>query len=355
MGNCASDNDIEADDRSREIDEYLRSEQREVEKSKDLKILLLGSGESGKSTIVKQMKIIHLDGFSQQELAEYKVAIAANVIEAMTQLIKGIQHIQMPYEDAAIQDLAQRFLKETENKSMHECMSQAMADMIVRIWRDPTAQTAIEKTSSFYIMDSAQYFFDNVKRIAEPGYVPTNDDILRSRVKTTGIAEIKFTLDKLKINMFDVGGQRSERKKWIHSFEGVTSVIFIVALSEYDQVLLEDSSQNRIAESLVLFENIVNSRWFIKSSIILFLNKIDLFKIKLRRTPLSRHFPEYAGDDDFAKASKFILWRFKQVNRQNLTIYPHLTCATDTSQIRVVFTAVKDTLIKNSLKNVGIM
>ena len=43
--------------------------------------------------------------------------------------------------------------------------------------------------------------------------------------------------------MFDVGGQRSERKKWIHCFENVTSIIFCVALSEYDQVLLEESNQ----------------------------------------------------------------------------------------------------------------
>lgn len=44
-------------------------------------------------------------------------------------------------------------------------------------------------------------------------------------------------------SMFDVGGQRSERKKWIHCFESVTSIIFCVALSEYDQVLLEEKSQ----------------------------------------------------------------------------------------------------------------
>ena len=44
-------------------------------------------------------------------------------------------------------------------------------------------------------------------------------------------------------SMFDVGGQRSERKKWIHCFENVTSIIFCVALSEYDQTLLEESNQ----------------------------------------------------------------------------------------------------------------
>lgn len=86
--------------------------------------------------------------------------------------------------------------------------------------------------------------------------------------------------------MFDVGGQRSERKKWIHCFENVTSIIFCVALSEYDQVLLEESSQNRMMESLLLFDSVVNSRWFMRTSIILFLNKVDIFKQKLGRSPL---------------------------------------------------------------------
>lgn len=95
--------------------------------------------------------------------------------------------------------------------------------------------------------------------------------------------------------MFDVGGQRSERKKWIHCFESVTSIIFCVALSEYDQVLLEESKQNRMLESLILFESVINSRWFVRSSIILFLNKVDLFKIKLAKVPLERYFPDYTG------------------------------------------------------------
>lgn len=99
--------------------------------------------------------------------------------------------------------------------------------------------------------------------------------------------------------MFDVGGQRSERKKWIHCFESVTSIIFCTALSEYDQVLLEEKAQvrhsplpniilahlvltqNRMVESLILFESVINSRWFLRTSIILFLNKIDVFKNKL--------------------------------------------------------------------------
>jgi guanine nucleotide-binding protein G(i) subunit alpha len=139
--------------------------------------------------------------------------------------------------------------------------------------------------------------------------------------------------------MFDVGGQRSERKKWIHCFENVTSIIFCVALSEYDQVLLEESSQvstslcalkdpklikfqNRMMESLVLFDSVVNSRWFMRTSIILFLNKIDLFKTKLAKSPLSNYFPDYSGGNDVSRAAKYLLWRFNQVNRAHLNLYP---------------------------------
>jgi guanine nucleotide-binding protein G(i) subunit alpha len=107
-----------------------------------------------------------------------------------------------------------------------------------------------------------------------------------------------------------------------HSFEAVTSIIFCVALSEYDQVLLEESGQNRMAESLVLFESVINSRWFLRTSIILFLNKIDLFKVKLPKVPLEHYFPEYTGGSDVNKAAKYILWRFTQLNRARLSIYP---------------------------------
>ena len=67
-----------------------------------------------------------------------------------------------------------------------------------------------------------------------------------ARAKTTAIAETRFPLGQLSIHMVDVlGGQWSERKKWIHNFESVTSIIFCTALSEYDQVLLEEKSQVR--------------------------------------------------------------------------------------------------------------
>ena len=156
-------------------------------------------------------------------------------------------------------------------------------------------------------------------------------------------------------SMVDVGGQRSERKKWIHCFEGVTSLIFFVALSCYNQQLLEDSKQNRMLETLLLFEQVINTEWFKKCSIILFLNFTDLFREKLKKYPLNTYFPSYDGGADFDKATRFIFDRFQELNRNNLPIFPHLTCATDTSNIRFVFNAVRETVVQNSLKNNGLL
>jgi len=150
-------------------------------------------------------------------------------------------------------------------------------------------------------------YFDSIGRIAQPDYLPNDQDVLRSRVKTTGITETTFIIGDLTYRMFDVGGQRSERKKWIHCFENVTTILFLVAISEYDQLLFEDETVNRMQEALTLFDSICNSRWFIKTSIILFLNKIDRFKEKLPVSPMKNYFPDYEGKSFLT--FPFPLWR----------------------------------------------
>ena len=109
-----------------------------------------------------------------------------------------------------------------------------------------------------------------------------------SRMRTTGIQEEAVLVDGVTFSIIDVGGQRNERKKWMHQFDSVTSVIFVASLSEYDQALFEDASMNRLTEALDLFADVANSKWFVNSSIILFLNKSDLFEQKIAHVDL-RH------------------------------------------------------------------
>jgi len=136
----------------------------------------------------------------------------------------------------------------------------------------------------------------------------------------------------------------------------VTCIIFCVALSGYDLVLAEDEEMNRMIESMKLFDSICNSKWFVETSIILFLNKKDLFKEKILRSPLSICFPEYKGPNTFEDAAAYIKQKFEYLNkrREEKEIYAHFTCATDTTNIQFVFEAVTDVFIKSNLKDCGL-
>ncbi|KAG0193132.1 Guanine nucleotide-binding protein alpha-2 subunit [Apophysomyces sp. BC1034] len=322
------------------------------------------------------MKIIHQNGYTKEELYTWRATVYKNLLESAQALVAAIYKFEYEFEDEKnnvgllyffffgfsltqlnpfqyyAQHIADYHLGDTTNP----ILDPEFANAVTSIWKDGVISRLLDKEASeFYLMDSASYFFNEVERIAQPNYIPDVQDVLRARSKTTGIMETRFTMGQLSIHMFDVGGQRSERKKWIHCFEAVTSIIFCVSLSEYDQVLLEESRQNRMMESLVLFESVINSRWFLRTSIILFLNKVDVFTRKLSKIPLERYFPDYGGGQDFHKATKYILWRFSQTNRAKLNIYPHLTQATDTPNIRLVFAAIKETLLQNALKDSGIL
>merc|ERR1712107_975016 len=100
-----------------------------------------------------------------------------------------------------------------------------------------------------------------------------------------GIVEENYVIDGVLFTVFDVGGQRNERRKWIHCFEKVTAVIFVAAINEFDQMLYEDNKVNRMDEAIILFDEICNSKWFKRTNMILFLNKKDLFEEKLLTTP----------------------------------------------------------------------
>jgi len=147
-----------------------------------------------------------------------------------------------------------------------------------------------------------------------------------------------------------------KEKKWIHCFENVTAVLFVAAISTYDQVLYEDEKTNRMVEALNLFEEICNSRWFRETAIILFLNKRDIFQEKVTKVSLRVCFPDYRGEDAYEAGIDFLMETFESKNKNpDKQIYTHVTCATDTDNISKVFNAVKDIIIRKSLNEAGLV
>ena len=193
-------------------------------------------------------------------------------------------------------------LTRTRHYLTHEDYSEEFFLHLEKLWVDEGVQETYDRSNEYQLIDCTQYFLDRIATIKQPDYSPCDQDLLRCRVLTQGIFETRFVVDKVHFHMFDVGGQRDERRKWIQCFNDVTAIIFgefclllpkpkptneikmiflVVASSSYNMTLREDSSQNRLREALALFETIWNNRWLKTISVILFLNKQDLLREKI--------------------------------------------------------------------------
>ncbi|CAL2030039.1 unnamed protein product [Caenorhabditis brenneri] len=333
------------------------------------RLLLLGAGESGKSTIVKQMRILHINGFNESEKREKITDIRRNVKDAMQVILKAMTEIEPPVSlDSPSTSTSADYVMGVTNDP-EDNYPQEFYDHIQTCWKDKGVIACYERSSEYQLIDCAKYFLDKVDVVRQNNYDPSEQDILRCRVMTTGIFETKFEVDKVRFHMFDVGGQRDERRKWIQCFNDVTAIIFVCASSSYNLVLWEDNTQNRLRESLALFKNIWNNRWLKTISVILFLNKQDLLseKIKAKRYLLESFFPEFEGynlpndavydnqeDKDVVRAKYFIRGEFLRISTANSDgrhhCYPHFTCAVDTENIRRVFNDCRDIIQRIHLR-----
>lgn len=346
--------------RSRELDDQMRQEHHKDQQVN--KLLLLGAGESGKSTLFKQMLTIYGKGFPQEKRIGFRSIVHGNLVQSIQTLIQNAEILSEEYPECTIHPQRGEIKEFLKNFSLEEAdkkikMNPQIGATIESMWEDAGIQNTFEMRAKFQLFDSAKYFLDETKRVTADDYIPTHQDVLRSRVRTTGIVENKFEIDGNDFSMFDVGGQRNERKKWIHCFQDVTAVLFVAALSAYDLVLFEDETTNRMFEALQLFDEICNSRWFKKTSMILMLNKKDLFAEKIKKVPLTVCFDDYDGPPgDYDRAIQFIQKEFESMNnRADKQVYTHITCATDTNNMRVVFDAVKDIVIRRSLREGGLI
>jgi len=369
MGICFGS---EADQRSAKLAKELKNDKSNENKVK--KLLLLGAGGSGKSTFFKQLRNIHGEGITQQErTAVYKDIVFSNIISSMKTLIqenatitKADNEIRMLNKQIEPEITGEIPKIEPQNEKYAHYISQfeeedftdyskEVLDAISCLWRDVGIQGTWDNRAKFQIQDSAKYFFENIDRICHVGYIPTQEDVLRARIRTTGIVEQEFQVKGNKFQVFDVGGQRNERKKWIHCFEHVTGVLFLAALSAYDQTLYEDDQTNRMREALDLYKQISNSRWFKGTAIILFLNKKDLFAEKISKTPISVCFSNYTGPPhDEIESREYIKEKFKELTSEhshdNKKMFCHFTCAIDRNQVENIFRDVQRIIIHQNLQ-----
>lgn len=332
-----------------EVDNML---QKEYQKDQlNPKILLLGAGESGKSTVVKQIKYIWKAGnsgnnssFSEVDNKEFIFALRRNSIEVMQTMLEAASGIGLPWPE----DLDAEAKSICSASAFDNSLSPPFAASIKRLWLHPFVQEVYSRRSEYWLLDATPYYMSEIERFAEDDFQPTEEDCLMARVRTTGIVSTEVPYPPFTYHVVDVGGQRSERRKWINCFDNVSAIIFLEGLSGYNQVLFEDSRVNRMHESLQLFESILKNPLFVEIPIFIFLNKKDLFEQMITQYPLQKCFPDYTGPvGEMQPALDFIIAQYQSIAKRvcpTKSISIHVIAARVRMDIKVAFGDVKEAL-----------
>ena len=224
--------------RRAEIDQELINKQIDIRIMKDrqlakeqLKLLLLGAGEGGKSTIVKQMKIIHGSGYSIRERVHYQPIVHQNTIESLFAILQAMEKLEIIFSNPSQIKHVTDFLEMVKTCKEIKITEQLGKQMML-LWNDEAVQRCFRMSIQYQLNDSAGYFLNDLPRISHPDYIPSEQDVLKSRVRTTGINETSFYCVGMLFRMVDVGGQRSQRKKWLHCFDDVAGTQLIGSLKQ---------------------------------------------------------------------------------------------------------------------------
>eukprot|EP01083_Nonionella_stella_P079282 217404_1 len=331
------------------------------------KLLFLGPGRSGKSTIFRQLQWLHLGGFTKQDCVELRSCIYYQIVSQMLDIIKyySKSESKTDYDDAL-----QNSIELVQNIRDPHAMEEQIATAIQYIWNhEDKIKNAFNdaEVSKYQVLDeTTEYFWNELDRIKVDEYIPNETDIINVRYRTTGVIEKEFTIDNVKFHIFDVGGQQSERKKWIHCFNEVAALIFVISLACYNEMMYEDNRRNCMADSLELFDSTINNKYFTKTHIILFLNKRDLFEKKIAKWPITDcevfgDFDKYDHGDvlnpdptNYQHTTRYIKNKFCDLNsNEDKKIYTHLTFAMERDNVNKVFWDVRHVVTSNKLKDEG--
>ncbi|KNZ82276.1 Guanine nucleotide-binding protein alpha-4 subunit [Termitomyces sp. J132] len=242
-------------------------------------------------------------------------------------------------------------------KVLHQCRR----DMVL-LWNDDVVREILVR-KKVRLEELPGFFLNDLERVTSLRYMPTDDDVLKARLKTVGVSEYKFEMEVTagrdsgtEWRIVDVGGSRSQRPTWAPFFDDVDAIIFLAPISGFDQVLAEDKSINRLEDSVLLWKAVCSNKLLANVDLVLFLNKCDILDKKLRAgVKLSRYVKSY-GDrgNDLDTVTKYLRGKFSAIHREYSPnprkFYAFLTSVTDTATTAGIIASVRDMVIRQHLK-----
>ncbi|KAG1829336.1 guanine nucleotide binding protein, alpha subunit [Suillus variegatus] len=239
----------------------------------------------------------------------------------------------------------------------------ACKETMLELWQDPIVQQVLSHRKT-KIEDSPGFFLDDIDRIVSYDYEPSDNDIVRARLRTVGVQEHRVVMDDSNGKewlLYDVGGTRSLRVAWASYFDDVDAIIFLCPISCFDEQLREDRRINRLEDSYLLWKSVCSSRILAKTEIILFLNKCDLLHNKIKRgLSIKDHIPSYGSrKNDTVTVMKYFQQHFREISKQHSPeqrpFFIHFTSVIDTKATAATLSVVEESILRTHLRNADLL
>ncbi|KAG8216368.1 guanine nucleotide binding protein, alpha subunit [Butyriboletus roseoflavus] len=161
------------------------------------------------------------------------------------------------------------------------------SDDITALWSNKFVREVLRRRK-IRLEELPGFFLNDMDRVTALNYIPSDDDVLRARLKTVGVSEYRCEMEAAagrehgtEWRIVDVGGSRSQVSTWVPFFDDVDAIIFLAPISGFDQVLAEDRSVNRLEDSVLLWKAVCSNKLLANVDLVLFLNKCDILESKL--------------------------------------------------------------------------
>ncbi|KAJ6557511.1 G-alpha-domain-containing protein [Mycena capillaripes] len=242
-----------------------------------------------------------------------------------------------------------------------------LRDDIISLWEDADVRSLLA-AKDVRIEDKPGFFLSDTARITSRTYVPSDNDVVRARLRTLGVQEWKLTLETndafgSEWVIYDVGGSRSMRQAWLPYFDMVNAIIFLAPVSCFDERLAEDPSVNRLEDTMLLWNTIVTSPLLKKTTLIIFLNKCDLLKRKLQSgVRVNKYLVSFGNrENEVGVVVKYVKEKLKDMCRadtsqsEHRSLYTYATSVTDTQATAATLNIVRDSIIREHLKHADLV
>ncbi|GLB45005.1 putative alpha subunit [Lyophyllum shimeji] len=431
------------------IDEELRKEaaRRRDASRKEVKVMLLGQAESGKSTLQKQFQLYYASQTLDHERPSWRPVVYFNILKAVRMTLDELDYefsvrskedpnsitevpvasssSQTLYEDEAAsanEGVWQREIGElrlkllplvaiedtlaselsggisvsggrtgayvrsgwqalvTSNWPLSDSRPRAKshapeviqlaaktlastAESIKALWKHRAVRRLTE-SRKLRLDESAPFFLNNIDRIVEPDFLPSNDDILNVRLQTLGVMEHTFPINMggatYDWKLYDVGGARGQRHAWVPYFDDATAIIFLAPMSAFDQYLEEDPKTNRIDDSLQLFNAICSNKLLVRAHLVLLLNKADLLKKKLASgIKVQKYITSYGERPNvYENVAEYFRSHFVQVHKRKdiakRSLYVHFSSMLDIKATQSIIANVGEVILRQHIEKIGL-